>query len=145
VLDNTFGPVKSVSSLGAIHIPERVDEQGETYAATADDAAYSTFMVGDDIVVQINSSWATRVHRDELFVLQVDGTEGSAIAGLRGCKAQHRAVTPKPVWNPDIRIRSTSTMIGRTSPTTSSSKMPSRCSGRCSSSTLSVTRRTRST
>ncbi len=102
VLDNIFGPVKSVSTLGAIHIPERVDEQGNTYEATADDAAYSTFMVGDDIVVQINSSWATRVYRDELFTLQVDGTEGSAVAGLRECKAQHRAITPKPTWNPDI-------------------------------------------
>lgn len=102
VLDNIFGPVKSVSTLGAIHIPERVDESGNTYTATADDAAYSTFIVGDDIIVNINSSWATRVYRDELFVLQVDGTEGSAIAGLRECKAQHRVVTPKPVWNPDI-------------------------------------------
>jgi len=102
VLDNIFGPVKSVSTFGAIHIPERVDEHGKTYAATADDAAYSTFIVGDDIVVNINSSWAVRVYRDELFTLQVDGTEGSAVAGLRGCKAQHRAVTPKPVWNPDI-------------------------------------------
>jgi predicted dehydrogenase len=102
VLDNIFGPVKSVSTLGAIHIPERVDESGDTYAATADDAAYSTFIVGDDIVVNINSSWAVRVYRDELFTLQVDGTEGSAVAGLRECKAQHRAITPKPVWNPDI-------------------------------------------
>ena len=102
VLDNIFGPVKSVSTLGAIHIPERVDEHGDTYTATADDAAYSNFIVGDDIVVNINSSWATRVYRDELFVLHVDGTEGSAIAGLRECKAQHRAVTPKPTWNPDI-------------------------------------------
>ncbi|MBA3378288.1 MAG: Gfo/Idh/MocA family oxidoreductase [Chloroflexia bacterium] len=102
VLDNIFGPVKSVSTIGAIHIPERVDEQGKTYAATADDAAYSTFIVGDDIVVNINSSWAVRVYRDELFTLQVDGTEGSAVAGLRECKAQHRAVTPKPFWNPDV-------------------------------------------
>ena len=102
VLDNLFGPVKSVNSLGAIHIPERVDEHGTPYAVTADDAAYSTFIVGDGIVVNINSSWAVRVYRDELFTLQVDGTEGSAVAGLRECKAQHRVVTPKPVWNPDI-------------------------------------------
>ncbi len=101
VLDNIFGPVKSVSTLGAVHIPERVDEHGNTYAATADDAAYSTFIAGDDIIVNINSSWAVRVYRDELFTLQVDGTEGSAVAGLRECKVQHRAVTPKPVWNPD--------------------------------------------
>lgn len=102
VLDNIFGPVKAVSTLGAIHIPERVDENGETYTATADDAAYSNFIVGDDIVVSINSSWAVRVYRDELFTLQVDGTEGSAVAGLRECKIQHRGSTPKPVWNPDV-------------------------------------------
>jgi predicted dehydrogenase len=102
VLDNIFGPVRSVSTLGAIHIPERIDENGDTYTATADDAAYSNFIVGDDIVVNINSSWVVRVYRDELFTLQVDGTEGSAIVGLRDCKVQHRAITPKPVWNPDI-------------------------------------------
>lgn len=102
VLDNIFGPVKSVSTVGAIHIPERIGEDGEPYTATADDAAYSHFIVGDDIVVNINSSWAVRVYRDELFTLQVDGTEGSAIAGLRECKVQHRATTPKPTWNPDV-------------------------------------------
>jgi predicted dehydrogenase len=105
VLDNTFGPVRAVSCLGATHIPERVDENGHPYRATADDAAYATFEIErpeGQVIVQINSSWATRVHRDELFVLHVDGTLGSAIAGLRGCKSQHRVNTPKPVWNPDI-------------------------------------------
>lgn len=102
VLDRTFGNVKAVSCLGATHIPERVDEQGNTYKVTADDAAYATFQLEGDIVAHINSSWDVRVYRDELFTLQVDGTHGSAIAGLRGCKTQHRANTPKPVWNPDI-------------------------------------------
>ncbi|MEJ7838332.1 MAG: Gfo/Idh/MocA family oxidoreductase [Thermomicrobiales bacterium] len=102
VLDRTFGSVKAVSCLGAIHIPERFDEQGNAYAATADDAAYATFELDGDIVAHINSSWAVRVNRDELFTLQVDGTHGSAVAGLRGCKTQHRVNTPKPVWNPDI-------------------------------------------
>ncbi|KAB8141184.1 Gfo/Idh/MocA family oxidoreductase [Chloroflexia bacterium SDU3-3] len=102
VLDNMFGPVRAVSCLGANHIPRRVDEQGQPYAATADDAAYATFELDGGIIAQINSSWCTRVYRDELVVFQVDGTEGSAVAGLRDCKAQHRAHTPKPVWNPDI-------------------------------------------
>jgi predicted dehydrogenase len=102
VLDRTFGSVKAVSCRGAIHIPERVDEHGKTYRATADDAAYATFELEGDIIAHINSSWATRVYRDELFTLQVDGTHGSAVAGLRGCKTQHRVNTPKPVWNPDI-------------------------------------------
>ena len=102
VLDHIFGSVRAVSCLGATHIPERVDEQGKPYAATADDAAYATFELERGIIAQINSSWCVRVYRDELFVLQVDGTEGSAVAGLRECRTQHRANTPKPVWNPDI-------------------------------------------
>ena len=102
VLDNLFGSVRAVSCLGAIHIPERVDEQGQTYRATADDAAYATFELEGGIIAQINSSWCVRVYRDELFSLQVDGTHGSAVAGLRDCNVQHRVNTPKPVWNPDI-------------------------------------------
>lgn len=102
VLDNLFGPVRAVSCLGSTHIPQRYDEAGKPYAATADDAAYATFQIEGGIIAQINSSWCTRVYRDELFVLQVDGTHGSAVAGLRECRAQHRANTPRPVWNPDI-------------------------------------------
>jgi predicted dehydrogenase len=101
VLDNLFGAVQSVQCIGATHIPQRVDEQGQTYAATADDAAYATFELADGVIAQINSSWCTRVYRDELVVFHVDGTEGSAVAGLRDCKVQHRSITPKPVWSPD--------------------------------------------
>ena len=106
VLDHTFGEVKSVQCTGATHIPERIDEKGRRYAATADDAAYGTFVLagaeGSDIIAQFNSSWAVRVYRDELLEIHVDGTHGSAVAGLRGCKTQHRANTPRPTWNPDI-------------------------------------------
>ena len=102
VLDQIFGPVRAVSCLGATHLPERVDEQGKPYRATADDAAYATFELEGGIIAQINSSWCVRVYRDELFMLQVDGTEGSAVAGLRECRAQHRANTPRAIWNPDI-------------------------------------------
>jgi len=102
VLDHTFGAVQSVSCLGVTHIPERRDEQGSPYACTADDAAYGIFQLAGGIVAQINSSWTTRVYRDELFNLQVDGTLGSAIAGLRDCKSQQRVNTPRPVWNPDL-------------------------------------------
>lgn len=102
VLDNVFGKVKSVSCLGATHIPERVDEQGKKYPCTADDAAYATFELEGDIIAQFNSSWTTRVRRDDLLTIQVDGTKGSAVAGLRECYTQHYGNTPKPVWNPDI-------------------------------------------
>ena len=102
VLDNIFGPVKSVSCLGATHIKERFDENGNPYKATADDAAYATFLLENDIVAHFNSSWCTRVRRDDLLSLHVDGTGGSAVAGLRECYVQHYHTTPKPVWNPDI-------------------------------------------
>jgi predicted dehydrogenase len=105
VLHNLFGRVRSVQALNAVHLPERVDESGTRYPATADDAAYGIFELdgpGGPVIAQINSSWAVRVFRDELVEFQVDGTEGSAVAGLRRCRVQHRSMTPKPVWNPDV-------------------------------------------
>jgi predicted dehydrogenase len=102
VLANLFGEVQAVSCLGATHIPERIDEQGKPYASTADDAAYSTFELAGGIIAHFNSSWCVRVYRDELLTLQVDGTHGSAVAGLRECKVQSRVNTPKAIWNPDI-------------------------------------------
>ncbi|MGD1886505.1 MAG: Gfo/Idh/MocA family protein [Cohaesibacteraceae bacterium] len=101
VLDNVVAPVKAVSCLGAVHIPDRWDERGEHYAADADDAAYATFELEGGIVAHINSSWCVRVRRDDLVTFQVDGTHGSAVAGLHSCHSQHRVNTPKPVWNPD--------------------------------------------
>ena len=102
LLEHTFGTMRAVSCLGAIHIPERVDEQGQRYLSTAEDAAYATFQFDGGLIAQMNSSWCVRVYRDELLQIQVDGTHGSAIAGLRGCKVQPRVLTPKPVWNPDL-------------------------------------------
>jgi len=102
VLDNLFGEVKSVSCLGATHIPYRWDENGEKYRATADDAAYASFQLAGGVIAHFNSSWCVRVRRDDLLTLQVDGTHGSAVAGLRRCFTQSRVNTPKPVWNPDI-------------------------------------------
>ncbi|MEN0645181.1 Gfo/Idh/MocA family oxidoreductase [Alkalicoccobacillus gibsonii] len=102
VIDNLFGEIKSLTCLGATHIPSRVDENGETYKATADDAAYAIFEMKSGAVIQANSSWTTRVDRDDLLTIQVDGKLGSAVAGLRDCKTQHRVQTPRPTWNPDI-------------------------------------------
>lgn len=102
VLDNVVAPVKSVSCTTATHIDKRWDETGREYKATADDAAYATFMLEGDIVAHINSSWCTRVRRDDLVTFQIDGTHGSAVAGLHKCYTQHRMNTPKPVWNPDM-------------------------------------------
>jgi predicted dehydrogenase len=102
VLDSLFGAVKAVSCLGATHIPERVDENNSPYTCTAEDAAYATFELESGIVAHFNSSWTVRVRRDDLLTLQVDGTHGSAVAGLRNCYTQHYGNTPRPTWNPDI-------------------------------------------
>jgi predicted dehydrogenase len=107
VLDNLFGQVRSVSCIGATHIPQRWDEAGRPYAATADDAAYATLQLegpeGEPVIAQVNSSWTTRVRRDDLVTFHVDGTHGSAVAGLQSCRAQSRVTTPRPVWNPDVK------------------------------------------
>jgi len=102
VLDHIFGKVKAVSCIGATHIKERIDEQGNAYKCTADDAAYASFELENGIIAHFNSSWVTRVRRDDLLTLQVDGTKGSAVAGLRECFTQHYGNTPKPTWNPDM-------------------------------------------
>jgi predicted dehydrogenase len=102
VLDQVIAPVRSVYALAATHIGERVDEGGSPYRCTAEDAAYAVFELEGGIVAQLNSSWCVRVDRDELLELQVDGTEGSAVAGLRDCRVQGRRETPRAVWNPDV-------------------------------------------
>ncbi|WP_026117281.1 Gfo/Idh/MocA family protein [Nocardiopsis alkaliphila] len=101
VLEHLFGPVRTVTARTATHIPRRWDERGERYEATADDAAYGIFELADGTIAQINSSWSVRVDRDELVEFQVDGTHGSAVAGLRHCRVQHRTTTPKAAWDPD--------------------------------------------
>lgn len=105
VLDNIFGAVKSVSCLGTTHLKKRYEDNGTAYVATADDAAYAIFELEDGIVAQFNSSWTMRVRRDDLVTFQVDGTKGSAVAGLREVWIQPYSATPKPVWNPDVKSR----------------------------------------
>jgi predicted dehydrogenase len=102
VLEHLVGPITAVTARAVTHIPERFDEGGKPYAATADDAAYGIFELEGGVIAQINSSWCTRVDRDELVEFHVDGTHGSAVAGLRECRVQHRGSMPKPVWDPDV-------------------------------------------
>jgi predicted dehydrogenase len=102
VLDNLFGRVKAVSCLGTTHVPQRWDEAGQPYPCTAEDSAYATFELEGGVIAHFNSSWCVRVRRDDLLTLQVDGSKGSAVAGLRNCWIQPSVATPRPVWNPDV-------------------------------------------
>ncbi len=102
VIDDLFGKVKAVSCLGATHLPKRIDEKGAVYDCTSDDACYATFECEGGVICQFNSSWTVRVRRDDLLTMQVDGTHGSAIVGLRKCWVQSIGTTPRPTWNPDI-------------------------------------------
>ena len=102
VVDNLFGNIKAINCLASTHIKERVDEQGKPYKCTADDSCYSTFELYNGVIVHLNASWNVRVRRDDLLTIQVDGSKGTAVAGLRECWIQHYGSTPKPVWNPDI-------------------------------------------
>jgi len=102
VFDNLFGPIKSLSCLAATHVPERIDENGRPYSCTADDSVYCSFELESGAVASLNASWCVRVRRDDLLTLQVDGSRGTAVTGLRECWTQHYGNTPKPVWNPDI-------------------------------------------
>jgi len=102
VIDNLFGPIRRLVALGKTHIDRRVDEEGNPYDSTADDAAYAIFELVDGTPLVFSSSWCVRVRRDDLLVLQVDGAKGTAVAGLRKCRVQHDSFTPKPVWNPDV-------------------------------------------
>jgi predicted dehydrogenase len=102
VIQNFFGEIKCLSCIGSTHVPIRWDEAGKPYNCTADDSAYATFELKNGVICHFNSSWCVRVDRDDLLTLQVDGTNGSAVAGLRDCKAQALAATPRCVWNPDV-------------------------------------------
>ncbi len=146
VLDNLFGEVKSVSCLGTTHIPKRWDEAGQPYEATADDAAYATCELtghnGEPVIAQINMSWVTRVRRDDLVTFHVDGTDGSAVAGLSSCRAQSRVATPRPVWNPDEKQTMNFLDQWQEIPTRRSTTTASRSSGNTSSATWWRTRPT---
>ena len=144
VLDTVFGNVRSVCCRGATHIEKRWDEEGRPYACTADDAAYGMFELAGGVVAQFNSSWCTRVRRDDLLTIQVDGTAGSAVAGLRECTIQPMAATPRPCGTRTSITRSISATAGPASRTSRpATRMRSRPSGSCSSSTSSAATRSR--
>ncbi len=103
VIGQTFGDIKSIVCLAMNDIQTRFDESGKPFDADTDDSAYTILQLENGIVAQINFSWCVRVRRDDLVTFKVDGTKGSAVAGLHDCWTQSHVNTPRPVWNPDNR------------------------------------------
>ncbi len=102
VVEGVLGPIDSVVSTAWTAIPERIDEAGKPYAVDTDDSNATLVRLKSGAVGVITSSWATRVKRDDLVTFQVDGTEGSAVAGLHRCRVQPLAATPKARFDPNV-------------------------------------------
>ena len=94
VIEAIVGPMARVASASWTATPERGDEAGRRYAVDVEDSATTLVELADGAFGTILSSWATRVRRDDLLTLQVDGTKGSALAGLHRCHVQSSAQTP---------------------------------------------------
>jgi predicted dehydrogenase len=102
VIESMLGPIRRVVAATATAIPERRDEAGAAYRVDVDDTSVTIAELANGAVGTIICSWATRVRRDDLLTLQIDGTGGSAIAGLHRCWMQSNASTPLVQhFNPD--------------------------------------------
>lgn len=102
ILDRTIAPVTRILCRTAIHTPRRADEKGVAYDVDADDAHYALMELEGGIIVTLTASWATRLRRDDMLQVHVDGSLGSAVAGLHKCRTQSLFNTPKPPWNADV-------------------------------------------
>ena len=105
VIEGILGPIRRGVSATPTAIPERVDEEGNRFHVDVDDTSVTLAELASGAVGTIICSWATRVRRDDLVTLQIDGTGGSALAGLHRCWMQSAAGTPTiRRFNPDIDI-----------------------------------------
>jgi predicted dehydrogenase len=105
VIEGILGPIARVVAATKTAIPERVDEEGRRYAVDVDDTSVTLAELASGAVGTIICSWATRVRRDDLLTLQIDGTGGSALAGLHRCWVQSAAATSTVRrFNPDTDI-----------------------------------------
>ncbi len=101
IFDRLLGPISAVSCRAMTAQPVRRDEAGRSYQVDVEDHAFAIFELQGGVLAQVASSWASRVKRDDLLQIQVDGTAGSAVAGLHRCFIQPAAATPKPFFSPD--------------------------------------------
>jgi predicted dehydrogenase len=95
IVEEIVGPIARVVSAAWTATPERVDERGARYRVDVEDSCAVLVALASGACGTILSSWATRVRRDDLLTLQVDGTHGSAIAGLHLCWTQTAGETPR--------------------------------------------------
>jgi predicted dehydrogenase len=95
VIEGLIGPVLRVASAHWIATPERIDEDGTRYRVPVEDSAATLVEIEGGVFGTILSSWATRVRRDDLFTLQIDGSRASALATLHRCYLQPAAQTPE--------------------------------------------------
>jgi predicted dehydrogenase len=102
LLTSLVGPIKAVSCRRVTQIPRRIDESGKPYDVDVEDEVFATFEFESGALAQVTTSWASRVKRDDLIQVQIDGTLGSAVAGGHRCFVQSLAATPKPVWNVEV-------------------------------------------
>ncbi len=101
MIENILGPIERVACAATTAVPERVDERSERYAVDVEDHTATLVTLSSGAVGSILATWATRVRRDDLMTFQIDGTRGSAVAGLHRCYAQSIGDTPKvAAFNP---------------------------------------------
>lgn len=101
VIEGILGPIERVATVAWTGTPRRRDEQGSAYDVDVEDGSTSLAVLENGVTGTIFSSWSTRVRRDEPLLFQVDGSHGSASAGLHDCFIQPLAQTPKVRWSPD--------------------------------------------
>jgi predicted dehydrogenase len=102
VFDRLLGPIEAVSCRHMTAQPRRRDEVGKPFDVDVDDHAFAMFELKGGVLAQVSSSWATRVKRDDLLQIQVDGTAGSAVCTQHRCFIQPAVATPKPLFGPDF-------------------------------------------
>ncbi|HEY3909308.1 MAG TPA: Gfo/Idh/MocA family oxidoreductase [Stellaceae bacterium] len=102
IFDRLLGEIRSVSCRCTTAIPTRRDEGGEPYTVDVEDHAFAVFELAGGALGQVSSSWASRVKRDDLLQIQVDGSLGSAVCGLHRCFIQPLLATPKPFFDAEL-------------------------------------------
>lgn len=101
ITEALLGPIKAVSAHVAIRQKRRIDEDGKAYDVDVEDEVFAQFEHAGGVLAQVSSSWATRIRGDDMLTMQIDGSGGSAVAGLHHCYIMPAAATSKPHFDID--------------------------------------------